>query len=95
MGDYRCSCGFSAATREGMADHLDEAFGPEDDRDAGGVRHAEAARDGSGSPAQWECLCGAGFGSAAQLDDHLRAAFTPPDRMGRDGVAHVPTDAPG
>jgi hypothetical protein len=44
----QCTCGYSAASDGELGDHWGEAFIPPDDRDANGVRHAEAARDTAG-----------------------------------------------
>ena len=84
-----CTCGYAAAEPDHLFFHLEEAFGAADDRDAGGVPHAEAARDNSDVRPPYRCLCGHAAADTAGLDRHLLQAFTPADRIGLDGRAHA------
>ncbi|HUN32509.1 MAG TPA: ATP-binding protein [Trebonia sp.] len=90
QGVDTCTCGFRADEPDGLFDHLEEAFAATSDRDAHGVRHAEAAHDVVGATLTYQCLCGHSSGDAVGLDAHLLAVFTPLDGVGRDGRAHAP-----
>jgi hypothetical protein len=79
-----CSCGYQATDPDGLDDHLREVFTPDDDKDADGHVHAEAAHDNRA------CLCGFTADDIAGLDAHLLLVFTPPDAIGHDGHQHVP-----
>jgi hypothetical protein len=82
MSACQCACGYLAGSRDELGDHLREMFTPDDDKDAGGQPHAEAAHDNRA------CLCGFEADDTAGLDSHLLAVFTPPGAIGRDGREH-------
>jgi hypothetical protein len=84
-----CTCGYAPAEPDHLFYHLEEAFGAADDRDSGGVLHAEAARDNSDVRPPYRCLCGHAAADTAGLDRHLLRVFTPADRIGLDGRAHA------
>jgi hypothetical protein len=91
LSAWRCACGYAAASREDLADHLGEQFIPADDAGAGGQAHAEGARepDATGlARAGWECLGGFDAPDLAGFDAHLLAVFTPPSGIGADGRGH-------
>jgi hypothetical protein len=100
---HPCACGYEAASADDLADHLAEAFTPDDDRAPDGQVHAEAASDAArgdaartdaaSAPRALACLCGYPATSIAGLDAHLLAAFTPADHTGRDGARHEPAPA--
>jgi hypothetical protein len=87
MSAYQCACGYLADSHDELGDHRREMFTPDDDTDAGGQPHAEAAHDNRA------CLCGFAADDTAGLDAHLLAVFTPSDAIGHDGRAHLRSDA--
>lgn len=87
MTSVQCACGFTEAGDEKIADHLFEAFAPDDGRTADGRVHLEGE-------ANLFCICGAG-GTASELDSHFLAVFTPADLIGRDGGRHEPVSTAG
>jgi anti-sigma regulatory factor (Ser/Thr protein kinase) len=89
MNECPCDCGYTAASPEGLRDHLAEAFTPDDDTAPDGQRHAEAARASPRDGTRLACLCGATADSVTGLDDHLLRAFTPDSRVGVDGRRHA------
>jgi hypothetical protein len=92
---HSCTCGYEAADADELAGHVVEMITPDDDRDAAGVVHAEAARDAGDLGGPCRCACGEEAPDALALDRHLLAAFGPAGRAGRDGRQHAPagTDA--
>jgi hypothetical protein len=81
MTDGTCSCGFTEAAGETIADHLLEAFVPEDCRAGDGAVHEEVRPD-------LTCSCGFSAITPGQLDAHFLQVFAPGDLIGRDGRKH-------
>ena len=81
MIDGTCSCGFTEAADQTIADHLLEVFDPEDCRAGDGTVHLEAQPD-------LTCSCGLPATTPGQLDAHFLQVFTADDLIGRDGRKH-------
>jgi hypothetical protein len=85
--NIHCECGYLASSQQDLTDHYRDMFTPEDDKDPGGLVHAEAACDFPGNDGILACLCGF-TGAIDELDEHLLRVFAPADKTGRDGRKH-------
>lgn len=81
----RCSCGFTELADESLADHLLQAFVPDDSIAPDGQVHEETSR--------LTCRCGLAASTPAGLDTHFFRVFTPLDAVDREGRKHGATDA--
>jgi hypothetical protein len=86
---FHCACGFAIDHPEELADHLHQAFAPDDDIGTDGHTHYQLA---DADPAKPRCACGFAANGIAELDDHLLIVFITPDSTGLDGKKHVPAD---
>ena len=89
MPTAQCACGFTEdeSGDHTIADHLFEAFAPEDNKGPDGSVHLEGER-------KLTCFCGLAATTSEELDEHLLAQFTPDNAIGRDGKQHHPRAAP-
>jgi hypothetical protein len=80
MTAVQCACGFTELADEGLTDHLELVFEPQDLRGNDGLLHEETSN--------LTCSCGLAAATTEELDDHILAVFTPADAVGSDGKRH-------
>jgi hypothetical protein len=80
----QCACGFTELADEGIIDHLELLFEPDDLRGNDGQVHGETSN--------LTCSCGLAAVTTEELDRHFLGVFTPTDAVGRDGKRHEAVD---